>query len=54
MSRLELERGQALTHAAPDQQLAWELSVMNNELQQLKEEVLQTVPTTPIYPTWWR
>jgi hypothetical protein len=54
VSRLELERGQALTLAAPDQQLAWELSVMNNELQRLKEEVLQTVPTTPLYPTWWR
>jgi hypothetical protein len=44
---------QALTHAAPDQQLAWELNLMNNELQRLKEEVLQTVPATPIYPTWW-
>src|SRR5258706_16232153 len=33
MSRLELERGQALTHAGADQQLAWELSLMNNELQ---------------------
>ena len=54
MSRLELERGQALTHSAPDQQLAWELSLMNNELQRLKEEVLQTVPATPIYPIWWR
>jgi hypothetical protein len=51
-SRLELERGQALTHAAPDRQLAWELSLMNNELQRLREEILQTVPATPIYPTW--
>jgi hypothetical protein len=54
VSRLELERGQALTHAAPDQQLVWEISLMNNELQRLKEEVLQPVTATPAYPTWWR
>jgi hypothetical protein len=51
---LEFERGQALAQGSAEQKLAWELSLMSNEMQRLKEEVRQTVPTTPLYPSWWR
>ena len=54
MNRLELQRGQALVHAAADRKLAWQLSLINNEMQQLKDEVRQTVPTAPLYPSWLR
>jgi hypothetical protein len=54
VDRLELERGQALAQGSAEQKLAWELSVMSNEMQRLKEEVRQTVPATPLYPSWWR
>ena len=54
LNRLALERGEALIHGTPEQKLAWQLSFINNELQQLKDDVRQTVPTAPIYPTWYR
>src|SRR4029077_13363756 len=54
VSRLEFERGQALIHAAPERQLAWELSLINSELQRQREEMLQTTPAAQAYPTWWR
>ena len=53
LNRLELERGEALVHATAEQKLTWQLSLITNELQQLKDEVRQTVPTAPIYPTWY-
>ena len=53
VSQLELERGQAVAQGSAEQKLAWELSLMSNEIQTLKEEVRQTVPSTPLYPSWW-
>ena len=54
VDKLEFERGRALAQGSAEQKLAWELSLMSNEMQRLKEEVRQTVPTTPLYPSWWR
>jgi hypothetical protein len=54
VDKLEFERGQALVQGSGEQKLAWELSLMSNEMQRLKEEVRQSVPTTPLYPSWWR
>ena len=54
LNRLELERGEALVHGTAEQKLAWQLSLINNELRQLKDDVRQTVPTAPIYPSWYR
>ncbi len=51
VAQLELERGQA-AEGSPDREQAWRLSVIMTELQTLKEEVRETVPSSPIYPLW--
>ena len=38
VTRLQLERGQLLAHASREAQLAWQLELVNNEVQKLKEE----------------
>ncbi len=53
MSKLQLERGKTLLHAEPQRQVAWELSVVSDELQRLREELLQTAPSAPVYHVWW-
>ncbi|MGD9719869.1 MAG: hypothetical protein AB7O59_01480 [Pirellulales bacterium] len=55
--RLQHEQGQALAAAPPDQQLAWRVELLTNELEILREEAQRIVPAARFYyyafPHWW-
>ena len=50
-TKLELERGQSLIDSSRDKQLQWEVDMLNNEIQRLKEEATRSAPFIRIYPS---
>jgi hypothetical protein len=52
VAKLQLERGQKFVDAGRETQLQWELDMLDNQVQRLKEESSRTTPTIRIYPPW--
>ena len=52
VAKLQLERGQKLVDAGREAQLQWEIDMLDNQVQRLKEESGRTTPTIRIYPPW--
>jgi hypothetical protein len=53
LNRLQLERGQALAKAPREAQVQWQLELLNNEVQQVKEEATRAAPFSRYYPRFW-
>ena len=52
VTRLQLERGKHLAHAPRDAQLQWQIELVNNEVQQLKEDA-RAAPYSRVGRVWW-
>jgi hypothetical protein len=52
VAKLQLERGQKLADAGRETQLQWEIDMLDNQVQRLKEESSRSTPTIRIYPPW--
>jgi hypothetical protein len=52
VAKLQLERGQTLVHSGREAQLQWEIDVLDNQVQHLKEESRQSTPFIGVYPPW--
>ncbi len=52
VAKLQLERGQALVNADRETQLQWEVDMLDNQVQRLKEESSRTNPFIRLYPAW--
>ena len=52
VAKLQLERGQTLADAGREAQLQWEVDMLDNQVQRLKEESSLAIPLIGIYPTW--
>lgn len=52
--RLDLERGQALIDQPREAQLEWRVSLLNDELEQLKEAVFRSSPVSRGSYIYWR
>jgi hypothetical protein len=50
VAKIQLERGQKLVDARRETQLQWEIDMLDNQIQRLKEESSRTTPTIRIYP----
>jgi hypothetical protein len=51
VAKLQLERGQTLVDAGRDAQLQWEIDMLDNQVQRLKEESRQSTPLIG-FPSW--
>ena len=52
VARLQWQRGQELTKAPREQQLAWQVDLLNDEMELLKEETSRVAPFVRYYPIW--
>jgi hypothetical protein len=52
VTRLQLERGQSLVQGPHEAQLEWEVELLNNEVQRLKEES-RAAPFSRFCKVWW-
>jgi hypothetical protein len=52
VARLQLERGKQLAGAPREAQLAWQVEMLNNEIELLKEETSRVAPFVRYYPIW--
>jgi hypothetical protein len=52
VARLQFDRGQALAGAGHDVQMKWEIDLLNNQVQRLKEESRQSTLSIGVYPFW--
>jgi hypothetical protein len=53
VAKLQLERGQSLVDSSHESQLQWEVDMLNNQVQRLKEETSRATPFVRSYPSWW-
>lgn len=53
VAKLQLERGQALVDAGHEAQMQWEMDLLDNQVQRLKEESGRASPFIRLYPYWW-
>ena len=53
VAKLQLEHGQTLVDSSREAQLQWEIDMLDNQVQRLKEESNRTTPYTRTYPSWW-
>ncbi len=51
VAKLQFERGQALVDSGREAQLQWELEVLDNQVQRLKEQSNQSTPFIG-FPSW--
>jgi hypothetical protein len=51
VAKLQLERGQALVGSGREAQLQWEIDMLDNQVQRLKEESNQSTPFIN-FPSW--
>jgi hypothetical protein len=51
-AKLQVERGQALASAGREVQLQWELDLLDNQVQRLKEETSRATPYLRWDPVW--
>jgi multidrug resistance efflux pump len=52
VAKLQLERGQTLVNSGREAQLQWEIDVLHNQVQRLKEESSRTTPVIRYYSSW--
>jgi hypothetical protein len=52
VSKLQLERGQGLVNSGHEAQMQWEIDVLDNQVQRLKEESRQSTQVIGVYPPW--
>jgi hypothetical protein len=52
VATLQLERGKSLVNADRVTQLRWELDVLDNQVQRLKEASNELTPFNSLYPIW--
>ena len=52
VTRLQVERGLLLAHAPREAQLQWQIELVNNEVQRLKEES-RSAPFSRFWKVWW-
>ena len=52
VAKLQLERGQTLVDSGREAQLQWEIDMLDNQVQRLKEESSRTTPFIRSYPSW--
>ncbi len=52
VARLQLERGKQLASASRESQLAWQIEMLSNEIELLKEETSRVAPFVRYYPVW--
>jgi hypothetical protein len=52
VAKLQLERGRALVDSDRESQLQWEVDMLDNQVQRLKEESSRATPFIRLYPTW--
>ncbi|HEX5472324.1 MAG TPA: hypothetical protein VFW73_10575 [Lacipirellulaceae bacterium] len=52
VAKLQLERGRSLVRAGRDDQMQWEIEMLENQVQRLKEESRQSPPFVGYYPFW--
>jgi hypothetical protein len=53
VNRLQWERGKSLVGGPRAAQLAWQVELLNNEVEYLKEEVPRFSPFIRYYPVYW-
>jgi hypothetical protein len=53
VARLQFARGQALVKASRDDQLQWELDVLHDEVQRVKQDATRVAPFVRLNPFWW-
>jgi len=53
VARLQLARGKSLIGASREAQLEWQLELLNNEIDRLKEELMRVPSTVRYYPIYW-
>lgn len=52
VAQLQWQRGQKLAGAPREQQLAWQVDLLNDEMELLKEETSRVAPFVRYYPIW--
>jgi hypothetical protein len=52
VAKLQLERGQTLVDSGREVQLQWEIDLLDNQVQRLKDESSRTTPVIRYYPPW--
>jgi hypothetical protein len=52
VAKLQLERGQTLIDSGREAQLQWEIDMLDNQVQRLKEESRQSTQFIGVYPPW--
>ena len=53
VARLQYERGKALAKGSRDDQLQWELDVLHDEVQRVKQDATRVAPFVRLNPFWW-
>lgn len=53
VARLQWDRGQQLAAAPREAQLAWQVDLLNDEVELLKEETTRVAPFVRYYPIWF-
>jgi hypothetical protein len=53
VARLQWERGQSLAGAPRENQLEWQVELLNNQIDRLKEEPSRISPSIRYYPIYW-
>ena len=52
VAKLQLERGQTLVDSGSEAQLRWEIDVLDNQVQRLKEDSRHPLSSIGLYPSW--
>jgi hypothetical protein len=52
VAKLQFERGQSLVDSGREAQLKWEIDLLDNQVQRLKEKSRSATPTIR-FPSWW-
>jgi hypothetical protein len=53
VARLQYERGRTLAKGSRDDQLQWELDVLHDEVQRVKQDATRVAPFVRLNPFWW-
>lgn len=53
VNRLQWERGRTLIAASKGAQLAWQIELLNNQVDRLREDAAQISPFVRYYPIYW-
>ena len=53
IAKLQLERGQTLADSGREAQMQWQIEMLDNQVQRLKEESRRATSSVVYYPSWW-